>query len=160
MIWFYRHTHASDWPSISTIKTMARAQRNHYRWRERKGSVLRDAERIYGAMPEQLVLGHPIAGSEKSGVTAANPDLYQRQRVILTPTSHTGVTHLNKVTALWQHLGAEVLQLSVQEHDDILAATSHLPHALAFSLVDALAHDNKTKISSATLPAACGISPV
>lgn len=110
-----------------------------------KGSVLRDAERIYGAMPEQLVLGHPIAGSEKSGVTAANPDLYQRQRVILTPTFDTGATHLNKVTALWQHLGAEVLQLSVQEHDDILAATSHLPHALAFSLVDALAHDNKNE---------------
>jgi len=110
-----------------------------------KGSVLRDAECIYGAMPEQLVLGHPIAGSEKSGVTAANPDLYQRQRVILTPTSDTGATHLNKVTALWQHLGAEVLQLSVQEHDDILAATSHLPHALAFSLVDALAHDNKNE---------------
>ncbi|HEY6529209.1 MAG TPA: prephenate dehydrogenase/arogenate dehydrogenase family protein [Cellvibrionaceae bacterium] len=110
-----------------------------------KGSVLKDAERIYGTIPEQLVLGHPIAGSEKSGVTAANADLYQRQRVILTPTENTGVQHLKKVTDLWQQLGAEVLQLSVQEHDDILAATSHLPHALAFSLIDALAHDNKNE---------------
>lgn len=110
-----------------------------------KGSVFKDAERIYGAIPEQLVLGHPIAGSEKSGVTAANADLYQRQRVILTPNKNTGAQHLKKVTDLWQQLGAEVLQLSVQEHDDILAATSHLPHALAFSLVDALAHDNKNE---------------
>ncbi|MEY4587993.1 MAG: hypothetical protein RL497_69 [Pseudomonadota bacterium] len=110
-----------------------------------KGSVLKDAERIYGAMPAQLVLGHPIAGSEKSGVTAANADLYQRQKVILSPTKNTGVEHLKKITHLWQQLGAEVLQLSVQEHDDILAATSHLPHALAFSLVDALAHDNKNE---------------
>jgi prephenate dehydrogenase len=110
-----------------------------------KGSVLKDAERVYGTIPEQLVLGHPIAGSEKSGVTAANADLYQRQRVILTPSKNTGVQHVKKVTDLWQQLGAEVLQLSVQEHDDILAATSHLPHALAFSLVDALAHDNKNE---------------
>ena len=110
-----------------------------------KGSVLKDAETIYGTIPEQLVLGHPIAGSEKSGVTAANADLFQRQKVILTPTQNTGAAHLNKVTHLWQQLGAEVLQLSVQEHDDILAATSHLPHALAFSLVDALAHDNKNE---------------
>lgn len=110
-----------------------------------KGSVLQDAEQIYGQAPAQLVLGHPIAGSEKSGVAAANANLYQRQRVIITPTPTTGASHLKKVTALWQELGAEVLQLSVQEHDDILAATSHLPHALAFSLVDALAHDNKNE---------------
>ncbi len=110
-----------------------------------KGSVLKDAEQIYGQVPPQLVLGHPIAGSEKSGVTAANPNLYQRQRVIITPTAATGPSHLAKVTLLWQQLGAEVLQLSVQDHDDILAATSHLPHALAFSLVDALAHDNKNE---------------
>lgn len=110
-----------------------------------KGSVLKDAEQIYGVVPPQLVLGHPIAGSEKSGVTAANANLYQRQRVIITPTQTTGKHHVEKVTALWQELGAEVLQLSVQDHDDILAATSHLPHALAFSLVDALAHDNKNE---------------
>jgi prephenate dehydrogenase len=110
-----------------------------------KGSVLRDALAVYGFEPPQLVLGHPIAGSEKSGVTAANPQLYSQHRVILTPSSHTGVAHLQQVRALWQGLGAEVLELSVAEHDDILAATSHLPHAIAFSLVDTLAHDSKNE---------------
>lgn len=107
-----------------------------------KGSVLADVQSVYGSIPSQIVLGHPIAGSEKSGVTASNPDLYVRHRVILTPTAETGADHLQRVTALWQSVGAEVLQLSVPEHDEILAATSHLPHAIAFSLVDTLAHDS------------------
>lgn len=107
-----------------------------------KGSVLADVQSVYGRAPSQIVLGHPIAGSEKSGVTASNPELYVRHRVILTPTAETGADHLQRVTALWQGVGAEVLQLSVSEHDEILAATSHLPHAIAFSLVDTLAHDS------------------
>lgn len=107
-----------------------------------KGSVLCDVQAVYGSIPPQIVLGHPIAGSEKSGVMASNPDLYVRHRVILTPTDETGSDHLHRVTALWQRVGAEVLQLSVPEHDEILAATSHLPHAIAFSLVDTLAHDS------------------
>lgn len=107
-----------------------------------KGSVLRDVQDVYGHIPRQIVLGHPIAGSEKSGVTASNPNLYVRHRVILTPTDETGPDHLARVTTLWQNVEAEVLQLSVPEHDEILAATSHLPHAIAFSLVDTLAHDS------------------
>mgnify|MGYP006172610197 CR=1 FL=1 len=107
-----------------------------------KGSVLRDVQMVYGDTPPQIVLGHPIAGSEKSGVTASNPNLYVRHRVILTPTDETGRKHLQRVTALWQGVEAEVLHLSVAEHDEILAATSHLPHAIAFSLVDTLAHDS------------------
>lgn len=107
-----------------------------------KGSVLRDVQKVYGEIPSQMVLGHPIAGSEKSGVTAANPDLYVGHRIILTPTDETGSDHVQRVTSLWQGVGAEVLQLSVAEHDDILGATSHLPHAIAFSLVDTLAHDS------------------
>jgi cyclohexadieny/prephenate dehydrogenase len=106
-----------------------------------KGNVKLAAEAIYGEVPAQLVLGHPIAGSEKSGVTAANPDLYERHRVILTPLPTTGAAHLDLVTKLWQTLGAEVLTMSVEEHDDVLAATSHLPHAIAYSLVDTLAQD-------------------
>ncbi|MBC6907457.1 prephenate dehydrogenase/arogenate dehydrogenase family protein [Saccharophagus sp. K07] len=110
-----------------------------------KGSVLQDVKDVYGIVPPQVVLGHPIAGSEKSGVTASNGDLYVRHRVILTPTEETAEEHLQRVTTLWEGVGAEVLHLSVPEHDEILGATSHLPHAIAFSLVDTLAHDSNNE---------------
>jgi len=106
-----------------------------------KGNIQRAAEEVYGAVPAQLVLGHPIAGSEKSGVTAANPDLYENHRCILTPLPTTGADHLARVTRMWQVVGAEVLSMSVEEHDEVLGATSHLPHVIAYSLVDTLAHD-------------------
>lgn len=108
-----------------------------------KGSVQRAAEALFGVVPPQFVLGHPIAGSEKSGVTAANPDLYENHRVILTPLENTSIQHLNLVTSMWQAVGAEVLNMSVAEHDEVLGATSHLPHVIAYSLVDTLAQDIK-----------------
>lgn len=106
-----------------------------------KGSVQRAAETVFGEVPVQMVLGHPIAGSEKSGVTAADPDLYENHRVILTPLENTDAQHLERVACMWQTVGAEVLSMSVEEHDEVLAATSHLPHAIAYSLVDTLAQD-------------------
>lgn len=106
-----------------------------------KGSVLLAAQEAFGEVPSQLVLGHPIAGSEKSGVTAANPNLYENHRVILTPLENTSAHHVDVVTRMWQAVGAEVLTMSVEEHDEVLAATSHLPHAIAYALVDTLAHD-------------------
>ncbi len=106
-----------------------------------KGNVQLAAQEVYGEVPAQFVLGHPIAGAEKSGVSAANPDLYEHHRVILTPLSTTGVTHFELVTKLWHAVGAEVLTMTVAEHDEVLAATSHLPHAIAYSLVDTLAQD-------------------
>ncbi len=106
-----------------------------------KGSVLAAVTNVYGEMPPQVVLGHPIAGSEKSGVGASNPHLYEQHRVILTPDARTGSEHLARVSSLWRGVGAEVLSMPVDEHDDVLAATSHLPHAIAYSLVDTLAHD-------------------
>lgn len=106
-----------------------------------KGSVQRAAEQVFGVIPPQLVLGHPIAGSEKSGVTAANPNLYENHRVILTPFPNTSAQDLALVSAMWQAVGAEVLTMSVEEHDEVLGATSHLPHVIAYSLVDTLAQD-------------------
>ncbi len=106
-----------------------------------KGSVQLAAEAVFGAVPPQLVLGHPIAGSEKSGVTAANPNLYERHRIILTPLESTSDVHLDLVARMWQAVGAEVLSMSVEEHDEVLGATSHLPHVIAYSLVDTLAQD-------------------
>ncbi|USD20219.1 bifunctional prephenate dehydrogenase/3-phosphoshikimate 1-carboxyvinyltransferase [Microbulbifer variabilis] len=106
-----------------------------------KGSVQRSAEKVWGRVPNFLVLGHPIAGSEKSGVSAARDDLYRDHRVILTPVPDTDVDRLRLVAQAWQAAGSEVLTMSVEEHDEVLAATSHLPHVIAFSLVDTLAHD-------------------
>ncbi|MGH1486439.1 MAG: prephenate dehydrogenase/arogenate dehydrogenase family protein [Cellvibrionaceae bacterium] len=110
-----------------------------------KGSVVEGVKQVYGVMPPQFVPGHPIAGSEKSGVTAANPDLYVDHRIILTPLPETGHDHLNRVADLWRLVEAEVLMMSVEEHDAVLAATSHLPHAIAYSLVDTLANDSENE---------------
>ncbi|GGY72821.1 hypothetical protein GCM10011613_17300 [Cellvibrio zantedeschiae] len=106
-----------------------------------KGNVQTAAQEVYGEVPAQFILGHPIAGSEKSGVTAANPDLYENHRCILTPLATTSAVHLNLVTRIWQAVGAEVLTMTVEDHDEVLGATSHLPHVIAYSLVDTLAHD-------------------
>ena len=86
-----------------------------------------------------FVPGHPIAGSERSGVTAADGDLFRAHRVILTPLEQTHADGVALVTSMWECAGAEVVELPVDEHDAVLAATSHLPHAVAFALVNALA---------------------
>jgi cyclohexadieny/prephenate dehydrogenase len=87
----------------------------------------------------QFVPGHPIAGSERSGVEASSADLFVDHRVILTPLPETGAAANKLVRDMWLSTGAEVVELGVEEHDAILAATSHLPHVLAYCLVDALA---------------------
>ena len=104
-----------------------------------KGSVVKALLDVYGKLPRQFVPGHPIAGSEKSGVEAANSQLFKDHRVILTPHNTVDCEHLSLVSALWSDVGAVVSTMNVEEHDAILAATSHLPHFLAYSLVDTLA---------------------
>jgi len=108
-----------------------------------KQSVVDSAQELFGTVPPQLVPGHPIAGSEKSGVTAANADLFVNHRVILTPVETTGDSHIERTSKLWESVGAIVSSMEVEEHDQILAATSHLPHFLAYSLVDTLAGMNE-----------------
>jgi len=104
-----------------------------------KGSVVAAAESLFGVVPPQFIPGHPIAGSEKSGIEAVNPVLFVDHRVILTPCANTARQHLETVRELWRAVGATVTEMSVDEHDEVLAATSHLPHVLAYSLVDTLA---------------------
>jgi prephenate dehydrogenase len=104
-----------------------------------KGSVVADAIGAFGGVPPRLVPGHPIAGTEHSGVEASFAELYHQRRVILTPLPETDADALRRVTAMWETCGAEVTSMSVAHHDEVLAATSHLPHMLAFGLVDALA---------------------
>ena len=110
-----------------------------------KGSVVDAAQTIYGQLPPQLVPGHPIAGSEKSGVTAAKADLFKDHRVILTPHENCTEQHIRLVEKLWQSVGAIVSSMDIKEHDEVLAATSHLPHFLAYSLVDTLASMRKDR---------------
>jgi prephenate dehydrogenase len=106
-----------------------------------KGNLQRAVEKIYGEMPANLVLAHPIAGSEQSGIAAAKADLFVDHRVILTPTERTSIAALERIERMWRLTGAEVSTMAVEQHDAILAATSHLPHVLAFALVDTLAGD-------------------
>ncbi len=113
-----------------------------------KANVVDAAKRVFGELPEGFVPGHPIAGSEKSGVGAADAKLFQQHKVILTPLAESSSDAVTLLTAMWQSTGAEVLVMDVEKHDEVLAATSHLPHMLAFSLVDTLAQeqDNNTDI--------------
>jgi prephenate dehydrogenase len=104
-----------------------------------KGSVVADARAAFGRVPPGLVPGHPIAGTEHSGVEASFAELYQGRRVILTPLPETDAAAVDRVSAMWQACGAQVTLMDVGHHDEVLAATSHLPHMLAFGLVDALA---------------------
>lgn len=104
-----------------------------------KGNILRAAQRVFGALPPRFVPGHPIAGSEQSGVEAAKTDLFVDHRVILTPLPSNAADAVDTVRAMWEIAGAEVVEMAVDEHDAVLAATSHLPHVLAYTLVDALA---------------------
>lgn len=108
-----------------------------------KGAVRACARDVFGQVPAGFVLGHPIAGSEKSGVSAATPDLYRDHKVILTPESNTDRQALIRVRRLWTLCGADVVEMDVDRHDEVLARTSHLPHLLAFSLVDTLARQDQ-----------------
>lgn len=104
-----------------------------------KGNVVVDARGALGDKLSCFVPGHPIAGTEKSGVDASFAELYNGQRVILTPLEETLATATQTITQMWHAAGAEVVSLSVEHHDEVLAATSHLPHVLAYMLVDTLA---------------------
>lgn len=111
-----------------------------------KGFIERSARDLFDASQLQnLILGHPIAGAEKSGVEAVNPDLYTDHRVILTPLPENNSQAIEVVTRLWSACGAVINQMSVAEHDLVLAATSHLPHVLAFALVDSLAQQKENQ---------------
>lgn len=105
-----------------------------------KGSVVQAAQQSFGQLPARFVPGHPIAGTEKGGVESAFEGLFKNRRVILTPAKHTEKQALNIIQEMWQSIGADVCTMDIDHHDEVLAATSHLPHALAYTLVDTLAN--------------------
>ncbi len=119
-----------------------------------KGDVLACAREVLGEQFGQFVGGHPIAGAEKSGVSAAKADLFVGKNVVLTPVNLHDIqddalqannhaasraSKIARVTEMWQKCGANVSQMSAENHDAIFAAVSHLPHLLAFALVDDIA---------------------
>ncbi|MEG0858034.1 MAG: bifunctional prephenate dehydrogenase/3-phosphoshikimate 1-carboxyvinyltransferase [Pseudomonas sp.] len=108
-----------------------------------KGNVVRAAREAFAKQLAYFVPGHPIAGSEQSGVEASNAALFRRHKVILTPLAETDPGALALVDRLWRALDADVEHMQVERHDEVLAATSHLPHLLAFGLVDSLAKRNE-----------------
>ena len=104
-----------------------------------KADVIVAARATLGVHFPRFVPGHPIAGTEMSGAAAAFAELYVDHRVILTPLVDTDANALARVQAMWEATGAQVSRMAVEDHDRVLAATSHLPHMLAFTLVDMLA---------------------
>ena len=106
-----------------------------------KSHFLEVARNVFGELPTCLVPGHPIAGSERHGIDAAEAGLFVGHKVILTPHDRTDVGAQGKVESMWQGAGAEVICMSATHHDELLAETSHLPHLLAYALVDTLSSE-------------------
>ncbi len=114
----------------------------------KKGAIVTDVgsvkaeviKRLEHLTPEgvSFVGGHPIAGKECSGVDAASPDLFVNTRCIITPDAHTDKKALEKILELWEALGAKTVLMSPEEHDSIFAAVSHLPHVLAYVLINTI----------------------
>jgi len=102
-----------------------------------KASVARDVEAV---LPDGVAFvgAHPIAGTEDSGAAAARADLFTGRRCLLTPSPSTTPASLQKVRALWEGVGMRVDEIDAERHDRALAWVSHLPHALAFSAVNAI----------------------
>ncbi|MFM1897209.1 MAG: hypothetical protein RLZZ385_2283, partial [Pseudomonadota bacterium] len=109
-----------------------------------KGCVAGAAQEALGVHLGAFVPGHPIAGSEKSGFAASSADLFRHRKVILTPLPDTDPAAVKAVNRLWHRLGADILGMGVEQHDEVLAATSHLPHLLSYALVDVLLQQAKS----------------
>lgn len=101
-----------------------------------KQDVVAAARSHFAPHLKNFVPGHPVAGAERSGADAANADLFRGKNVVLTPLEETSREATQKVTELWEACGARISRMSANRHDEILAAVSHLPHVLAFALMN------------------------
>lgn len=125
----------------------------------KKGTIIIDVgsvkESIVNTIETMLPIGvsfvgtHPIAGSDKTGFEYANKDLFKKAKVILTPTENTDKSALEKVSKLWQKIGAVVELMSPEQHDKIYALVSHLPHLISFCMVNTVAEMDKNFIKYA-----------
>jgi prephenate dehydrogenase len=129
---------------VLTLGPVAREMMPHLK----PGAILTDGGSVKQAVIDEIepylradvhfVPGHPIAGTEHSGAEAAFASLYQGRRCILTPTPRTDPAALARIHAMWQAAGCEVVAMDVEKHDRVLAAISHLPHMVAYALVNAV----------------------
>ena len=112
------------------------------------GSTKRDvvdaARRVLRDQVGVFVPAHPNAGKEVAGVEHADPELYHGRQVILTPIERTQTAQLDRATQLWKALGCHVRQMSPESHDAAYAAVSHLPHLLAFALMNAIQNQQQS----------------
>lgn len=104
-----------------------------------KGVVVAAARQALADRLAYFIPAHPIAGTEKSGVEASFAELFENHIVIITPLTETDRAARDTVAAMWRGVGATVVDLDVDHHDEVLAATSHLPHVLVYTLIDCLA---------------------
>ena len=104
-----------------------------------KSDVVAAARAALGKKIGQFIPGHPIAGRESNGPDAALADLYVGKKVVLTPMAENGAADIERVALAWRLCGAQLHQLAAEEHDSVFAAVSHLPHLLAYALVDEIA---------------------
>ncbi len=104
-----------------------------------KAPVLNDLVRIVGSVPSWFVPGHPISGTEKSGVQHADGTLFRDRYAVLTPLDDTDSEKLQQVRWMWEQLGARTELMPAEEHDVLFAGVSHLPHVLAYALMEMLA---------------------
>ena len=107
-----------------------------------KTNIVDIAKEILGDKSQCFVPAHPIAGKEKSGFEASDGNLYNGKKVIITPIEDNSSESIQVIESMWKNVGAEVDFMSPQSHDDLLGMTSHLPHMLAFSLVNYLVDEN------------------
>lgn len=105
-----------------------------------KSGVCEFATTILGDNAARFVPGHPVAGRENSGVAAATADLFQNHNVVLTPSATTDADAIELIQQMWDAAGATVSVMDPQQHDRVLALTSHLPHVLAYAMVDLFAN--------------------
>ncbi len=107
-----------------------------------KADVLAAARAALGPAFERFVPAHPIAGSERSGLQAADPDLFEGCNVVLTATGETRADARARIERMWRSCGARIAHMDAGEHDRLLASVSHLPHVLAFALVARIAGES------------------
>ena len=103
-----------------------------------KGNLVREIEKM---IPKDVhyIGGHPIAGSDRSGIDAASAELFRNSRCLITPTENSDPSALDKIQNLWKALGSEIIILNPEEHDRIYASVSHLPHMIAYAMVNTVA---------------------